>query len=203
MMKSMFIVQNRARNNNSQRKVKMSSNSRRRVNAMRFAVMSNRTTSEVCASDDDDEDEDIGDVKNERVVVRLITMTMMTMMVTMNSCNNRDCAFASAYDQRDENYMENIASTVSADEALGKRTSLKKLVQGEHKKEIERCAGKCITTCVRGTNDTQSNSLLAMRSNKNKKKDEMSTLVVFKDRFRSRNYCIEECLEYCSKAINK
>jgi len=105
-------------------------------------------------------------------------------------------AFASTYNYRDENYIENIANSVSSSEGETRKATLKSKVKGENGKKIERCAGQCITTCVRGSFNSTSGPGLGPLT-------KIQEPFVFKDGFRSRQYCVEECLDYCALKVNK
>ena len=106
------------------------------------------------------------------------------------------CANASTYNYRDENYIENIANSVSSSEGETRKATLKSKVKGENGKKIERCAGQCITTCVRGSFNSTSGPGLGPLT-------KIQEPFVFKDGFRSRQYCVEECLDYCALKVNK
>jgi hypothetical protein len=105
-------------------------------------------------------------------------------------------ANASTYNYRDENYIENIANSVSSSEGETRKATLKSKVKGENGKKIERCAGQCITTCVRGSFNSTSGPGLGPLT-------KIQEPFVFKDGFRSRQYCVEECLDYCALKVNK
>ena len=105
-------------------------------------------------------------------------------------------ANASTYNYRDENYIENIANSVSSSEGETRKATLKSKVKGENGKKIERCAGQCITTCVRGSFNSTSGPGLGPLT-------KIQQPFVFKDGFRSRQYCVEECLDYCALKVNK
>jgi hypothetical protein len=66
------------------------------------------------------------------------------------------------------------------------------MVRGANTKEIEKCAGKCIVTCTRGGGGAPGLGPLSVRK----------APVVFKEGFRSRQYCLNECTEICSITVN-
>ena len=61
-----------------------------------------------------------------------------------------------------------------------------------YSKEIEKCATKCIATCTRGGSGAPGLGPLSVRK----------APVVFKDGFRTRNYCLSECTQICSITVN-
>ena len=100
------------------------------------------------------------------------------------------------FDDRDENYIENIAGSVSSSEGDERKPTLTSKVRGKNKKKIERCTGQCVTTCVRGSFRSTSGPGLGPATI-------LKEPFVFKDGFRSRRYCVEECLDYCALTMNK
>ncbi|KAK9808401.1 hypothetical protein WJX73_000918 [Symbiochloris irregularis] len=55
-------------------------------------------------------------------------------------------------------------------------------------KSVEDCARKCIGTCIRGGQGAPGLGPMSMRRE----------IVVFKDGFRSRTYCLSECTQVCA-----
>ena len=93
---------------------------------------------------------------------------------------------------RDEFYIEDIPQGLSSGDTGEKGQSLSSLVRGANTKEIEKCAGKCIVTCTRGGGGAPGLGPLSVRK----------APVVFKEGFRSRQYCLNECTEICSITVN-
>jgi hypothetical protein len=93
---------------------------------------------------------------------------------------------------RDEFYIEDIPQGLSSGDTGAKGQSLSSLVRGANTKEIEKCAGKCIVTCTRGGGGAPGLGPLSVRK----------APVVFKEGFRSRQYCLNECTEICSITVN-
>ena len=93
---------------------------------------------------------------------------------------------------RDEFYIEDIPQGLSSGDTGAKGQSLSSLVRGNNTKEIEKCAGKCIVTCTRGGGGAPGLGPLSVRK----------APVVFKEGFRSRQYCLNECTEICSITVN-
>ena len=93
---------------------------------------------------------------------------------------------------RDEFYIEDIPQGLSSGDTGAKGQSLSSLVRGTNTKEIEKCAGKCIVTCTRGGGGAPGLGPLSVRK----------APVVFKEGFRSRQYCLNECTEICSITVN-
>ena len=87
-------------------------------------------------------------------------------------------------------YVEDIPLGLnSADARTG--PNLKTLTKGANGKEIEKCATKCIATCTRGGSGAPGLGPLSVRK----------APVVFKEGFRSRQYCLSECTEICSITV--
>ena len=68
------------------------------------------------------------------------------------------------------------------------RKSLGKLLKGEKGKQISECSRKCLPTCLRGGQGAPGLGPITLRGD----------LVVFKDGFRDRKYCLTECTTVCA-----
>lgn len=95
-----------------------------------------------------------------------------------------------------EFYIEDVPLGLNAaeDSASTKRPSLRALTSGKNGKAIEKCANKCIATCSRGGSHGGAPGLGPMSVRRDP--------IVFKESFRSRNYCLFECADICSASIN-
>ena len=71
------------------------------------------------------------------------------------------------------------------------QTSLSKLIQGDKGKEVEVCTRKCMPACIRGGEGAPGLGPISLRKE----------LIVFKDGFRSRAYCLRDCAEVCALSI--
>eukprot|EP00878_Enallax_costatus_P014362 GHUV01015022.1.p1 GENE.GHUV01015022.1~~GHUV01015022.1.p1 ORF type:complete len:230 (+),score=60.61 GHUV01015022.1:222-911(+) len=71
--------------------------------------------------------------------------------------------------------------------------SLSSLVSGTNKKQIEGCTRRCVPTCIRGGEGAPGLGPISLRKE----------IIVFKDGFRSRQYCLSECAQVCSFISNK
>lgn len=101
-------------------------------------------------------------------------------------------------DARAEFYIEDVPSALRSSEGASSSRgegvkSLSALTGGAKKKEVTSCVSKCVVTCARGSG--MSGPGLGPAS---LRRDP----VVFKEGFRSREYCLRECSEVCSRAIN-
>ena len=133
----------------------------------------------------------------------LLSLMACATITTHGTTQNFASAASSSYygkqhliDDRDENYIENIAGSVSSSEGDERKPTLTSKVRGKNKKKIERCTGQCVTTCVRGSFRSTSGPGLGPATI-------LKEPFVFKDGFRSRRYCVEECLDYCALTVNK
>ncbi|PKI72573.1 hypothetical protein CRG98_006950 [Punica granatum] len=61
-------------------------------------------------------------------------------------------------------------------------------IQRPKSRKAESCTTKCVTTCIRGGNGSPGEGPLNIRG----------PLVVFKEGFRSRRYCLVECSDICN-----
>lgn len=92
-----------------------------------------------------------------------------------------------------EFYIEDVPQGLSSGELAqqSKAPSLASLVKGPNGKEIEKCATKCIATCTRGGSGAPGLGPMSIRK----------APVVFKEGFRSRQYCLTECTEICNITV--
>ena len=60
--------------------------------------------------------------------------------------------------------------------------------------QIQQCTRKCVPTCLRGGQGAPGLGPMTMRKE--------TASVVFKDGFRSRQYCLSECVEVCALSID-
>ncbi|GER57163.1 hypothetical protein STAS_34947 [Striga asiatica] len=61
-------------------------------------------------------------------------------------------------------------------------------IQRPKSRKAEACTGKCVTTCIQGGYGSPGEGPFNIRR----------PLVVFKDGFRSRKYCLSECTDICN-----
>ncbi|KAI4355940.1 hypothetical protein L6164_004663 [Bauhinia variegata] len=83
--------------------------------------------------------------------------------------------------------LSNIPQTLSGECASAKDCKKAK-IQRPRSRKAESCTIKCVTTCIRGGEGSPGEGPLNVRR----------PLVVFKQGFRSRQYCLEECSDICN-----
>jgi len=97
---------------------------------------------------------------------------------------------SSRYISGDEN-SENIPKDLSASEGgelgLGEQRLSRKL-EGKENSGVRACASKCVATCTRGGSGSPGLGPAAVRKE----------VIVFKEGFRSRAYCLSECTNVCT-----
>lgn len=93
---------------------------------------------------------------------------------------------------RDLDTFENIPSQLSSP-STGPDVPLSSVVSGPKKKEIESCTRKCVPTCIRGGDGAPGLGPISVRKD----------IVVFKEGFRSRQYCLSECAQVCALSLDK
>ncbi|CAI9104901.1 OLC1v1003691C1 [Oldenlandia corymbosa var. corymbosa] len=88
--------------------------------------------------------------------------------------------------------LSNIPQTLSSGEECspspGGDCKKSRRIQRPKSKKAENCTVKCLNTCIRGGYGSPGEGPLNIRR----------PLVVFKDTFRSRTYCLMECSEICN-----
>jgi hypothetical protein len=93
----------------------------------------------------------------------------------------------------DEDTMQNVPGQLSSsNEPPPQRLSA--IISGANKRAIETCTRKCVPTCVRGGEGSPGLGPLSVRREPGG--------VVFKDAYRSRSYCLNECANVCA-ALSK
>ncbi|XP_050104376.1 uncharacterized protein LOC126583883 [Malus sylvestris] len=83
--------------------------------------------------------------------------------------------------------LENIPQTLSGECALPKDCK-KPRIQRPKSRRAESCTIKCVTTCIRGGEGSPGEGPFNVRR----------PIVVFKQGFRSRQYCLVECSDICN-----
>ncbi|EFJ43568.1 hypothetical protein VOLCADRAFT_96168 [Volvox carteri f. nagariensis] len=84
----------------------------------------------------------------------------------------------------DMDTFENVPSQLSASGETA-AAPLSSVVSGPKKREIEGCIRKCVPTCIRGGGGAPGLGPISVRKE----------IVVFKEGFRSRQYCLSECAQ--------
>ena len=87
-----------------------------------------------------------------------------------------------------EMYFKTINDLASDDDDKKPRKALSSILKGSRGKEIEKCARKCTSTCIRGGQGAPGLGPLSVRKE----------LVVFKPGYRSGSYCLSECVQICA-----
>ncbi|PNH00109.1 hypothetical protein TSOC_014086 [Tetrabaena socialis] len=92
----------------------------------------------------------------------------------------------------DPDTFENVPAQLSA-KGERRATPLSSVVAGPMQREIEGCTRKCVPTCIRGGEGAPGLGPISLRKE----------LVVFKEGFRSRSYCLSECAQVCALSLDK
>ncbi|WCJ37186.1 hypothetical protein M5689_018339 [Euphorbia peplus] len=89
----------------------------------------------------------------------------------------------------DTETLSNIPQTLSGIECEAKSKDCKRpKIQRPKSRKAESCTIKCVTTCIRGGDGSPGEGPLNIRR----------PIVVFKQGFRSRQYCLVECSDICN-----
>ncbi|MED6120567.1 hypothetical protein PIB30_022084 [Stylosanthes scabra] len=83
--------------------------------------------------------------------------------------------------------LSNIPQTLSG-ECAAEKDCKKARIQRPKSRKAESCTIKCVTTCIRGGDGSPGEGPLNVRR----------PLVVFKQGFRTRQYCLVECSDICN-----
>ncbi|CAI9761149.1 unnamed protein product [Fraxinus pennsylvanica] len=98
-------------------------------------------------------------------------------------------AIEAAAPQQPEETLSNIPQTLSSVCTPEQKDCKKKVrIQRPKSKKAEKCTSKCVSTCILGGFGSPGEGPLNIRR----------PLVVFKDGFRSRQYCLSECSDICN-----
>ncbi|KAJ6739824.1 hypothetical protein OIU79_000053 [Salix purpurea] len=92
--------------------------------------------------------------------------------------------------QAETETLSNIPQTLSGGEcaSVSPKDCKKARIQRPKSRKAESCTIKCVTTCIRGGEGSPGEGPLNVRR----------PMVVFKQGFRSRNYCLVECSDICN-----
>ncbi|KAK6263831.1 hypothetical protein SCA6_019265 [Theobroma cacao] len=88
---------------------------------------------------------------------------------------------------QDSETLSNIPQTLSG-ECASSKDCKKPRIQRPKSRKAESCTTKCLATCIRGGVGSPGEGPLNIRR----------PLVVFKEGFRSRKYCLVECSDICN-----
>ncbi len=116
----------------------------------------------------------------------LLSACAITIVLNATPSLAVDDPFASRAPGRDPDTMLNIPGQLNSGEDTP--TPLSSLLQGPNARAKEVCTQKCITTCLRGGEGMPGLGPLSMRRE----------IIVFKEGFRDRKYCLSECATVCS-----
>lgn len=97
----------------------------------------------------------------------------------------------SAGDEEAEYFQTAPAELSSADEGT-KGPRMSSYLEGPRGKEVQDCTRKCMPTCIRGGQGAPGLGPMSVRKE----------MVVFKEGYRSRTYCLRECVEVCNITVN-
>ncbi|KAL8036914.1 hypothetical protein ABFX02_11G007300 [Erythranthe guttata] len=87
-----------------------------------------------------------------------------------------------------EETLSNIPQTLSSECTPEMKCTKRYKIQRPKSRKAESCTGKCVTTCIQGGFGSPGEGPFNIRK----------PLVVFKDGFRSRKYCLSECSDICN-----
>ena len=90
----------------------------------------------------------------------------------------------------DQYFQTAPQSLDAADER--KTPRLGALLAGPKGKQVQACARKCVPTCIRGGQGAPGLGPMSVRKD----------IVVFKDGYRSRSYCLTECITVCALSLD-
>lgn len=116
----------------------------------------------------------------------VIVSTVTAAVITLQVGNPALAAIEQTPDETFENIPGQLRS--DGDEA---RNSLRDAFAGENKRSVEACTRKCLPACIRGGEGSPGLGPLTMRKE----------IIVFKEGFRTRQYCLQECAQACSKLV--
>ncbi|PSC68993.1 pyridoxal phosphate [Micractinium conductrix] len=91
----------------------------------------------------------------------------------------------------EDEYFETVPQGLAASDS-STAPRLGSLLEGPNGKKIQQCTRKCVPTCIRGGQGSPGLGPMSMRKE----------IVVFKDGYRSRSYCLSECTQVCALSIN-
>jgi hypothetical protein len=98
-------------------------------------------------------------------------------------------------EEAEDEYFETVPQGLSSsDDANEPRVPrLGSLLEGPKGKEIQQCTRKCVPTCIRGGQGAPGLGPMSVSRE----------IVVFKDGYRSRKYCLSECIQVCSLSVTQ
>ena len=103
-----------------------------------------------------------------------------------------DTRQASSENEEGEDYFQTVPQGLSSAEDGPRGPKLSSLLEGPKGGEVQRCARKCVPTCIRGGQGAPGLGPMSVRKE----------IVVFKEGYRTRQYCLSECIQVCSLSYN-
>lgn len=128
-------------------------------------------------------------------IVPLVSLTLMLSTPHQAFANTQNFTIEArpGTEEQEEQYFQTVPEGLSStDNEASKGPRLGSLLEGPRGNEVQQCARKCLPTCLIGGQGAPGLGALAIRKE----------IVVFKDGYRSRNYCLKECIEVCSLQLN-
>jgi hypothetical protein len=97
-------------------------------------------------------------------------------------------------DEVEDQYFQTVPQGLSISaEDKAPRVALGKMLEGKKGKEVQQCVRKCVPTCTRTGQGSPGLGPMTARKE----------MVVFKEGYHSRQYCLSECVQVCNITINK
>lgn len=98
----------------------------------------------------------------------------------------------SASEQYFQTVPQGLSSEDTQEQGNKRPAKLSTYLEGPKGKEIQQCARRCTSTCIRGGQGAPGIGPMALRKE----------IVVFKPGYRSGKYCLNECIQICALQIN-
>lgn len=92
----------------------------------------------------------------------------------------------------EDEYFQTVPQGLSSADDEAKAPRLGSLLEGPKGKDVQQCARKCVPTCIRGGQGAPGLGPMSVRKE----------VVVFKEGYRTRQYCLSECIQVCSLQLN-
>lgn len=91
----------------------------------------------------------------------------------------------------EEDYFQTVPQGLTSSDEEPKGPRLGSLLEGPRGREVQQCARKCVPTCIRGGQGAPGLGPMSVRKE----------IVVFKEGYRTRQYCLSECIQVCNLTI--
>ncbi|XP_016483373.1 uncharacterized protein LOC107804068 [Nicotiana tabacum] len=127
-------------------------------------------------------------IQAQKPIITAAILAAAAACVVIVAVNGAEAAEQLTQQEINGETFSNVPQTLSGECVEGQKDCKKARIQRPKSRQAETCTVKCVNTCIRGGLGSPGEGPLNVRR----------PLVVFKQGFRSRQYCLVECSDICN-----